>query len=200
MKPVDFLRVVHSSAIFPFAECVSFLMVIPFLNREGKAKRAVIIALIVSGFILTLVAIRNVVVLGPLHDLSVYPSHLAIRQINIAHTIFRVDILIAIDFLYMGFIKIAVLLYGAMLGIAQLFRLKDHRPLAYPLGIIMIAFSFSNFDSLIENLEFNKNMTPIVMTPFVFGIPFVSLVVAMLRGIPKKKGRRVKQSAREGEP
>ena len=40
-----------------------------------------------------------------------------------------------------GFVKVGVFYYAAVLGSAQLFGLKDYRPLVLPAGTIVVALS-----------------------------------------------------------
>ena len=57
-------------------------------------------------------------------DIYTYPSYTAVRAVNIFEVITRIEILVVINFLTMGFIKVTVLYYAVSLGTAQLLKLK----------------------------------------------------------------------------
>lgn len=179
----------HGTAAFPFAETVAFLMVIPFVNRGNQAARPVITALTISGLLFAAIAARNIAVLGAAADLFPYPSFEAVRRINIAHILTRLEVLVAMNFMTMGFLKISVTLYGTVLGTAQLLGLRSYRPLVLPIGVLMIILSRINFDSIVDNIKFSEATYPIYAMPFELGIPLLTLLVAVARGLPRDQGK-----------
>lgn len=185
--PGQLLWAAHRSATFPFAETVAFLMVIPFLNNARRAKGAVVRALIIAGLTLALAAARNTAVLGATGAISTYPSYTAVQQIDVLDVITRLEILVDTSLLTMGFIKVAVLLYGTTLGTAQLLGLRSYRPLATPIGTLMAILAILNFDNVAENIAFADLVWPLYALPFQLGIPLLTLVVAMVRGLPRKE-------------
>lgn len=86
--------------------------------------------------------------MGVTAGIQTYPSFEAVRLIDIAHILTRLEILIAINLLTMGFLRISVFFYGTVLGIAQLLDLRSYRLLVFPVGILMIILSLSNFKSI----------------------------------------------------
>ena len=186
------LRASHSAAAFPFAETVAFLMVIPFLNPRLDFKKAplyVWLGLFVAGLPLAAASVRNTGVLGATAAIYVYPSFEAARLIEIANVLTGMEVIILVNLLMMGFIKITITLYGAALGLAQLTGLRDYRPLVLPLGILMALLSIINYTSLVENIQFAHEIWPIYAPPFQLGIPLLTLIIALLRKQPRE-GRR----------
>jgi spore germination protein KB len=181
-----FLWAAHGAATFPFGETVAFLMVIPFLNKAKAIPSSVSIALLISGVTLSFSAFRNIGVLGNLNNIFLYPSFQAARLIKIGEVLSRMEIFVVTNFLTMGFLKIAVLIYGTALGSAQLFGLKTYRPLVIPVSIIMIILALVDFSNVIENVEFATVGYPIYALPFEVGIPLVTLLIALIRKLPRE--------------
>jgi spore germination protein KB len=171
----------HGAASFPFAETVAFLMVLAFIDKPGKGPSAVSRGLLIAGFILIIVAARNAAVLGQMASTYIYPSFLAVQVIDVGDVLTRVEVLVAINLITMGFIKISVLLYGTVLGIAQVFNLSSYRPIILPVGILMVILALTNVGNTVEMFDFANKGYPIYAVPFQIGIPLITLVVAKLR-------------------
>ena len=180
----DLLMAAHGAASFPFAETVVFIMLIPYLKKNQGALLIVVKGLLLGGTLLVLVAIRNSSVLGTLAGIYNYQNFQTDRLINVGHLLTRLEILTVIAMVTMGFIKIAVLLFGTVLGSAQLLGLRSYRPLVVPIAILMMILSLINFKSVTENIAFAQQLYPIFAMPFEIGIPLLTLLVAVIRKLP----------------
>ncbi|MGI6677776.1 MAG: GerAB/ArcD/ProY family transporter [Dehalobacterium sp.] len=170
-------------AVQPCAETVAFLMILPFLNKPGQVKITFFLGLILGCIGLSLSALRSILVLGESAGMYLYPSYYAIKMINIADILNRFEILIAINYLAMGFIKATVYLYGLSLGFAQLFKFDSYRPVVPPLGFLMALFALFNMHNVAEKIEFANKAFPLYALPFVLGVPLIALVGSWLKGI-----------------
>lgn len=179
----------HAAATFPFAETVAFVMVLPYLNNKHEAHPAVFKGMLFAGAILVMTVVRNTAVLGATAELFIYPSSQATRLINIAEVFTRLEAIIAYNFLTMGFLKIAVLLYGTVLGAAQLFKLKTYRPLIIPTSILMLVQAKLNYDNTPAMVHFAQNVYPIYAVPFEIGLPLLTLLIAIARKLPQGQGK-----------
>lgn len=86
-----------------------------------------------------------------------------------------------------AFVKISVFYYAAALGTAQWLNLSDYRPVVWPIGILIVEFSFWSYTSSMD-----VNRYDIVAFPF-HGIlmqtiiPFLLLVIAVIKRNRKRK-------------
>jgi spore germination protein KB len=96
--------------------------------------------------------------------------------------------LVAIVLIMMLFLKVSVLYYGTVLGIAQFLNLRSYVPLVLPIGIISISLAVLVYDSDMEHVYYAANIWPIYTIPFEFLIPPLSLLIAQIRRLPKKQG------------
>jgi spore germination protein KB len=182
----EFLKVSHGVAVFPFGETIAFLMILPFTTEQKKIKITVIMAVMVVGLFLTLVVARNIAVLGATAIIQTYPSFPAIRLVNIAKVLTRLEIIIAANLLFMGFLKTSFFYYSTALGLAQLLRLRSYLPLVLPLGAILVSLSILQFESNVENIRFAFQIYPYYAPFFQVGLPLLSLLIAVIRGLPNK--------------
>jgi spore germination protein KB len=180
------LYAAHGAASFPFAETVAFSMVLAFVNKPEKGPLAVTKGLLLAGFLFVITSARNTAVLGPMADITNYPTFLIVQTIDLGEVLTNLEALVAINLITMGFIKTSVVLYGTVLGLAQVFNLHSYRPLILPVGILMVILALTNVGSTIEMFDFARKIYPIYTVPFQVGIPLITLVVAKLRRLPQK--------------
>lgn len=170
------------TAGLPFAETVAFLMVLPFLNKTGKVKITFFSGLTLGCIILSLSSLRTVLMLGESARMYVYPSYFAIKMINVADFLNRFEILIAINYIAMGFLKTTVYLYGLSLGSAQLLKLDSYRTMVIPLGFLMALFSLINLPNVAEQADFVNKAYPFYVLPFL-AIPLCALLGSWIKGL-----------------
>ncbi len=181
----------QGAASFPFAETVAFLMVLAFIDKPEKGPSAVSRGLLIAGFFLIMAVARNAAVLGPMAVITNYPSYLMAQVIDIGDILTRFEVVVGITLITMGFIKISILFYGTVLGLAQVFNLSSYRPIILPVGILMVILALTNVGNTLELFEFAYKSYPIYAVPFQIGIPLVTLIVAKLRRLPQTGGDQV---------
>jgi spore germination protein KB len=140
----------HGAASFPFAETVAFLMVLAFIEKSEKGHAAVSRGLLIAGFLFIIIVARNTAVLGQMVESSNYPTYLAAQVIEIGDILTRFEVVVAINLITMGFIKVSVLLYGTSLGLAQVFNLRSYRPIILPVGILMVILALTSQENTFE--------------------------------------------------
>lgn len=184
----DFIQGVHVVATISFCEIVVFLMIISSTNKIKQAKSAILLGLILGAVQLLIVVVRDTAVLGILETIMASPSFEVVRLVDIAHIITRLDILIAIVLLVTMFMKVSIFYYATVLGLAQLLKLRSYVPMVLPIGVFIISYAVLASDSNIEYTYIAANIWPIAALPLEFIIPSLSLLIAIIRGLPKKQG------------
>jgi spore germination protein KB len=134
-----------------------------------------------------LVAIRNISVLGGYVEVATYPTWSAVRLINIGDVLTRMESLVAIDLITIGFIKVALLFYVSVLGLAQVFKMKSYLPLVPPMVVLMYILSLSSFSSAIEIPYYAYKIWPFYSIPFEIILPLLILAVAAIRNFPQRE-------------
>lgn len=186
----DFFKSVHAVNSVLYGETVVLLMVFPFLNniREARFSAA---AFILAAAMMAVSTARNTAVLGSLIPITTYVGFLTIRIINIGEIITRLEMLIAVAFIFMAFIKISVFFYASILGLSQLLKLRTYRPLVLPAAALITVLSVIDCSNAPELIRFTSEIYPYYSLPFQIGIPLLALVIAIIRGLPgsQRKGR-----------
>jgi spore germination protein KB len=176
----------HSTGSSPFGETVAFLMILPFADKPKKGFSILLKGLLISGLILIIISVRNTLVLGKLTTNYTYPSFLTAQVIDVGDVLTRVEVVIATILITMGFIKVSVLVYGTVLGTAQILNLRSYLPLIIPTAIIMVIMALTNVENTVEMINFVDKVYPIYVIPFEIVIPLITLIIAKLRKLPQK--------------
>lgn len=177
-KPI--LQASFNILTFPVGEGVVFMMLFPYLYHKGLLKISNL-ALLIAGLLILSVTVRDLMVLGPeLMARVIFPPHITTALIP------NLDItpLVEINLIIGGGTKIAVFLYAAALGIAQLLNLRDHKPFVIPVSVITIVLSVWVFDSILEVIQWASEVFPYYSIPFQFIIPAVLLIISWLKKRP----------------
>ncbi|MGM7721647.1 GerAB/ArcD/ProY family transporter [Metabacillus sp. Hm71] len=188
-KPI--LMTVPITTFFPFGEIVAFTMLLPYLNRHELVKRMWLSSVISSGLILSYTTSLDIAVLGvEATERATFPLLSTIGKVNLFEFIQRLDALVVFSFLITMFFKTSIFLYSTVIGIVDLFKLKNHQQIIFPIGLILIFLSMANASDFSEHVEEGLEiiMYPLYIPLFVI-IPLFMLLVAMIRNGFKKKNR-----------
>ena len=185
----DYLKGGGVLAAAPFGEILVFLMLVPNVSGKKGLRRPFFIGLAIGAATLLAVVCRNIGVLGNLATVTSLPSYEAVRHIQIAEVITRVDVLYALCMLFLQFFKVSLYFYATALGIAQIFRLKNYTFLVTVLGALAAVYSFIVFGPSMENTYWGSHIVPVFAALFEGALPLVTLLTALIfhRG---RKGTR----------
>jgi spore germination protein KB len=175
----------------PFGEAIVFSMLIPYLNQPKLVKKVWLFAVISSGLILSYTASLNIAVLGVEEvGRATFPLLSTIGKVNLFEFIQRLDAIVVFTFLITMFFKISIWFYCAVIGMVDLFKLKNHQQILLPMGGIFLFLSMVIASDFSEHIEegLKAIQYPIHM-PLMVIIPLCMLFVALIRNGFKKKGR-----------
>ncbi|MBZ5753750.1 GerAB/ArcD/ProY family transporter [Metabacillus rhizolycopersici] len=179
------------TTLFPFGEMIAFTMLLPYLNRPELAKKVWLSAVISSGLILSYTTSLDIAVLGvETVEKSTFPLLSTVGKINLFDFIQRLDVIVVFTFLITMFFKISILFYSAVIGIVDLFKVKNHQQIVLPMGVILLFLSMMIASNFAEHIEEGLDiiMYPLNL-PFIVVIPLFMLLVALIRNGFKKKNR-----------
>ncbi|MGG1368187.1 GerAB/ArcD/ProY family transporter [Priestia megaterium] len=175
---------------FPFGEMIVFTMLLPYLNRPKLVKKVWLSAIVSSGLLLSWTAILNIAVLSvDVVERSVFPTLLTIGKVNLFDFIERLDAIVVFTMLITVFFKVSIFLYGAVIGIVDLFKLNNRQQILLPIGVIIIFLSMTMASSFSEHLEEGHDVLHYYFIGFHLLIPLLMFLVSMIRNGFKKKGR-----------
>lgn len=169
-----------------FGEIVTLGMIFPFITQPQRGFRAAVTSQLISGAFLFAGTIITVTTFGPEFSSTFkYPVIDVVRLISLGEFFERIDSLIMIVWVAGVFVKVSVFHYVTVLAAAQWFNLQDYRPLALPLGILIIILSIHLFEGAVDLTNFiSVTFAAYALSTFELGIPVLLLLTAVIR----KKG------------
>ncbi|HEX9060342.1 MAG TPA: endospore germination permease [Clostridia bacterium] len=179
------IRPVFSNAFsifsFPFAETVIFTMVFNKLKQNNKSFKVFFFGSLIGGIVILLVMLRNILVLGinTASDLF-FPSYIAVRTINIGNFLQRFEIVIAVNYIFTGFVKTSICLYAASKGVARILNIKKSNQIVAPIGFLMMNFACFIYSNTMEMFEWVK-VYPYYAIPFQIILPVIILIGAKIK-------------------
>jgi spore germination protein KB len=178
-----------STVTFPFGEMIVFTMLLPYIKDQKKAKNACILGVILSGINFIIACIINISTLGiELFVRSPYPLLSTVSKINMANFIDRLDVLFMLYLMIAGFMKVAIFYYAAVIGTTDLFKLKNHQSINFPIGILILLASIMIATNYSEHIQEGLRVVPIYLHwPFQIIIPCFLLVIAFFRNRKKQQ-------------
>ncbi|MDR4947502.1 GerAB/ArcD/ProY family transporter [Neobacillus cucumis] len=129
--------------VFPFVEMLVFTMLLPYLNRPGSVKKVWLSALISSGLALSWTVSLDIAVLGIEEvERSTFPLLSTIGKVNLMEFLQRLDAIVVFTFLITMFFKTSIYFYCSLIGIVDLFKLKNHQQIVLPIGVILFFYQW----------------------------------------------------------
>ncbi|MEY2196590.1 endospore germination permease [Neobacillus sp. BF23-41] len=176
-------------AITPMGWFTHFILIsfiLPFVTDQEKGMKWGIIS--IFGIMITLVLLNMTTffVFGRNTANYLYPVMFAVRYIRIADFFEQIDPVIVAIWVSGTFIKISVYYYALVLGTTQWLNLSNCRPVVFPLGFLLILFSFWSIPSLLELVHFLR-IVPFYNMTIEMVIPTFLLLIAVLRNRNRQK-------------
>lgn len=165
----------------PFNELVVFLMILPYVNNASKARKGYFIGVIIGGLSVTIITVMCLGVLGAdFTGRNLYPTYVLGKMISIGDFFERIEVLVAISWVFCIFFKLIVNILVLVFGIKQILGLNDFKPLTFPLGFLLMVYSMVNYPNIVSFKESILSWLPFAMT-FFFLLPFILFIVAFIK-------------------
>ncbi|MBO1511090.1 GerAB/ArcD/ProY family transporter [Metabacillus bambusae] len=182
VKPV--LKEVFPVAItFPFGETIIITMFLPILNKKHHARKVGMAVILIGGILLIINTMINIAVLGPeIYSRDPYPLMSSTRLVSIADFLERFDALVILMMVAGVFFKVGGWMYGASVGITQLFNIKDQRSILLAISTIIVPLSFLYSNNYVEARGVGlKFIQPYQHIPLQIIIPILLFFIAFIR-------------------
>jgi spore germination protein KB len=119
---------------------ISFLL--PVLSNVEKARKWGIFSLLTVMLTIVVMNLTILFIFGKDTSKYLYPVISAAQYISIAEFLQNIDVIIMVLWIAGIFIKASVFYYVTVLGTAQLLELSNYQPIVFPIGFLIILFSF----------------------------------------------------------
>jgi len=165
------------------------------INVHKSAQKGFYIGTILGGIVLIAIITLAILVLGPANTASrTFPSYSLAQRISIGNFLQRIEVIMAAMWLISIYIKTFMFFYAGVIGIAQICKIKNHRPLIFPFGMIILGLSQIIHPSIIHSEIYNRETWPIFSSIFAIFLPLVLLLVAKIRKINGNQGNNTKSN------
>lgn len=188
LKPVleNGLRPVLASGLITQAftgQVILLAVLLPSVTRRDQGVKASYAALGVIVAALTLVSIVSLSVFGPITDKFLWPFFKVARIAKFGQVLARIDPLVIGFWMGGSCFKLAVHLYAAVVTFAQVFGLRDWRPLVFPMSALVSAYAAGHLQNFVEHGHMLAYFWPPYTQFFQLVLPAVVLIVAAIRGV-----------------
>ncbi|MCY9549724.1 GerAB/ArcD/ProY family transporter [Lysinibacillus xylanilyticus] len=194
-KKSIFFSMIRFISLFSFP-LVMLLMIFPSaVNVQKSAQKGFYIGSIIGGIVLITIITLCILVLGPANTASrTFPSYSLAQRISIGNFLQRIEVIMATMWIISIYIRTFMYFYAAVIGIAQICKINNHRPLIFPLGMIILGISQIVHPSIIHSDIYNRDTWPIFSFVIMIFLPLVLLIVAKIRKINGNQGNNTKSN------
>ena len=180
-KPaIKYIQATQTVAELPILELVAMLMVTPMLRDNKKLTRWWMGGVGVAMIMFVTIAARDTAVLGAASNILGENSYEAIRLVNIGEFLTRIELLIAITYTALLFVKTALLYYVTATALSQLLRV-DRNVMILPLGALTVFFAAIKVESTVEHTIWGARYAAVFSFPCVIVFPLLMVIIAAIR-------------------
>lgn len=176
--------IIRFMSIFSFPLVVLLMLFPSVVNVQKSAQKGFYIGTLIGGIVLIILITLCILVLGPANTASrTFPSYALAQRISIGNFLQRIEIIMAGMWIVSIYIRTFMYFYASVIGVAQLCKIKDHRPLILPLGLLMIGLSQIIHPNIVHSNVYNNEIWPIFSAIFTVILPLTLLIIAKIRKI-----------------
>ena len=176
LKPV--INGAFSSLSFPFAESIAFLGVASCLGKNSSSRKIYIRSLLFSAFFITIIALRNTMVLSSnIIEIIYFPAYSAVGRINIGDSIQRMEGTVAIIFATGVFVKVSICLLASSKGVSKILGLKSYRSVVIQIGLLMSYLAYFIYDSTMDMEYWAFSIYRYYAFPFQIIFPIIIFII-----------------------
>lgn len=156
-------------------------ILIPSITAPQKALKTTLTSLLGAFLVILLVLFVVIGKLGAFEgSYAVFPFLSSIRGLERSEFVERLEIFGILAWGFGLFISVSAYLYCGAKGLAQILKLRDYRPLVFPMAVIWSTLSIHAYESI---FEFRSFLSPEIFFPYsllTIVIPYSILWVAYL--------------------
>lgn len=180
LKPI--LKGTLGVITFPFAETVVFLLVFPAFKKGVSVKKVFLKGLALGGITILITSLADLLVLGcSISENMYYPTYSAFATTHFGDFIHRLESFAAIVFIVAVFLKVSILLFGAVKGTSRLLGFKNQNFIIIPIMLLVLNFALFSFDSMMYYHEWVFKIWPYYAPVFEIIIPLIVLIIIQIR-------------------
>ena len=167
-------------------ETVVIMVLMGHVGTGKSSYKVYLWGLLVGIVSLAMVALRNLLILGPeMAAAAKFSGYLAARIVHLGTFFERMESIISFNLILMGITKIALCLSTATMGSARLLKIDDYRNLLLPVSLLVLALCSVVFKTAFEMFDFAR-VYKYVAFPIQVILPVVIWIAAEIKGRKKR--------------
>ncbi|PAB59927.1 GerAB/ArcD/ProY family transporter [Anaeromicrobium sediminis] len=174
-----------------FAELVIIIQLSKFI-KERKHIRKILISSVLSIGLSFIVGILIIAVFGSITRNLMYPAYNFVRYASFGKSLANLDVLFISVWIMGIFIKIALLTYGFWSCVYEIFKIKNHNLLLFPIFLLLVTMAMTTIKrdgSLVLYLHYTFPIFSICMG---YVIPIFILLCAVIKNKFSEKKKKIK--------
>lgn len=178
---------------YTFIELVFFLMIVPYVKQRQQLRKGWLLGAIIGSVVIIVIIMTAILVLSAeLTARQMYPGYNLAKQIFIGDFLQRVEASLAVIWFVSIFVRVTIYFFVTVTGLMQVFRIRDRKQLATPLGIIMVALASIVSTDIVYFNHLNQYWP---LLDFFFGFVYVLLlwIVHYCKTVLFKTRRKVRR-------
>jgi len=137
--------------------------------------------LAIGGMILvTIVHIRETIILGPLVSYLFNPTYETLKLLAIGNDVTRLESFLIISHSATAFIKITLFFFAALYSFCDAFGIEDRKRYAFPLAILAAVYSAVFVQNADDSSYYISNIMSFIWFPMYYVMPALVLLVSIL--------------------
>ncbi|MEC1180307.1 endospore germination permease [Metasolibacillus meyeri] len=174
--------ILYFMSIFSFPT-IMLLMIFPYtVNKNKSAQKGFYLGLLLGGVVLILIIALCILVLGAINTTSQnYPTYTLAQRISIGDFFQRIEVIITFMWIITIYIRTFIYFYTALIGLQQVFHIKDEKPLILPLSLLLIGISQIIHPNGTHSYIYNKGVWLPYSATFSILLPILLLLIAKIR-------------------
>ncbi|WP_042166502.1 GerAB/ArcD/ProY family transporter [Paenibacillus gorillae] len=171
-------------SFYGLQETVVLLMLYPYVKRTGNRRNAFVGGVLIGGLVLIITTACCIGVMSyAVTSNQLYPAYVLAKKISIGHFLERIEGVMMFIWIISIIIKVVITFDAAVIGTAQLCKLKESKPIVVPMGFSLVVIALLCYPNTIFIKDFlSRNWSPFA-TMFMVFVPLLLLLVLSLRKV-----------------
>lgn len=128
---------------YSFLEMYVFLMIFPYVKRTAHLFRDYMLSVLLGGLAIFLIVTISLLVLGPfLSKFHLFATYTLAKKISLGGFLDRLEAILVVNFILSTYFKATLFAFAFVMGLTRMFKLKDHRILTFPVGLMIFGYSY----------------------------------------------------------
>lgn len=167
-------------AVWPYLGITVFALLLPLVNDLEKGYPKIVTWFIIAAVVLVFRTVLVLAVLGPELTLAyAFPFYKVFRLVEVQN-FQRIELFFFAMWFTTSFIAGLVYYLGVVLGLKELFGLKDYRSLILPVGLLILTMSIYTIRSDMYFVRVLSTNAPLVTMPVNLLYPTIVLLAALI--------------------